>query len=412
MNEKVRVILASVIAVVMLLFSYWVTNQRYAVSGETGLFYKLELIRGWFAPPGNQMTDSVLLVDVAYDKVAVGVNDEQGVPAGYGQITDRQKLTQLLTELKRRNDYKYILLDVLFADDIHTDADSALFSLIESMDRIVIPSDLNCQLADERLYKKAGLANYFTNYKYVSLAKYPYMVDGQKSLPLMMYEEMTGRHISSHNFFSTDGWRLARESIVLTFELRCTNPYSDNGEKTWYNLGMDLLGSSFAYSCDTIKGNRELYDNPELTKDKYIVVGALSNDDIHYSYLGNQPGSTILFNAYLALLHGHHWISWGVALLLFVAFFILGYLIVGGQTMDAFIMLKITGKSRWSKAGQRMLSVIVSWVGYSMFLTILCIITYMWMGEVYDIFITATVFQLLNIISNYIYKLKKKYHHA
>lgn len=408
MNGKLRVTLAFTIAVVMLLFSYWVTNQRYAVSGETGLLDKIELVRGWFVPSVEQMADSVLLVDVAHDKVAVGVNDEQGLPAGWGQITDRQKLTQLLTELKRRNDYKYILLDVLFADDIHTDADSALFGLIASMDRIVIARNLDGKLADERLYGKAGLANYFTNYKYVSLSKFPYVVDGQKSLPLRMYEDMTGRKIVKHGIFSTDGGRLARESIVLTFELRCAKPYTDDGEKTWYNLGMDLLGSSFDYDGDTIKGNRELYDNPELTRDKYIVVGAFSSGDMHYSYLDNQPGPTILFNAYLALLHGHHCISWGVALLLFVAFFILGFLIVGRQTMDSFIAAKTTGKSRWGKAGRRVLGVVVSWIGYSMFLTLLCIITYLWMGEVYDIFITATVFQLLTIVTNYVYKLKKK----
>ena len=50
-----------------------------------------------------------MFVNVAYDKEFVEATDEYGLPVGQTQITDRQKLLQLLQELKRRNDYKYIL---------------------------------------------------------------------------------------------------------------------------------------------------------------------------------------------------------------------------------------------------------------------------------------------------------------
>ncbi|MBQ9232113.1 MAG: hypothetical protein IJ190_13195 [Prevotella sp.] len=412
MSKKLRVILASCMAVGMLLFSYWVTSQRYAVSGETTLLRKIELVRGWFKPHVNPMSDSVLLVNVSYDPVLFVTDDSYGIPAGYDKMTDRQKLLQLLTELDRKKDYKYILLDVEFADDIHSETDSALFTLISSMDKIVIPRDYERRLADESLYDKAGLANYFTNFKFVSFAKFPYIVDGQESLPLKMYQELTGRHINQHGLFSTDGFWLARESVVLPFELRCDSAYTQEGEKVWYNLGMDLLGSNYVYGNDTIQGTDELYTNPGLTKWKYIVIGAFSSGDSHYSYLENQPGPAILFNAFLSLMNGRHQVSYGVMLLLAISFFILSYLILGQQTIDEAIAERITGSTKTGKAVQKVFGVLASWIGYSMFLTLLCIITYLWMGEVYDIFITATLFQIISILVNWIYKLKNKAKHA
>ena len=412
MKPRSRVILAAMIAMLMLLFSYWITTQPFALSGETALMRKIELVRGWFKPHINPMADSVLLVNVSYDPVLVGVHDNYGLPAGFGKITDRQKLAQFLAELKKRNDYKFIMMDVLFADDIHTEADSALFELITSMDRIVIASNFNEKLADERLYKKAGPTNYFTNYKNVSFAKYPYVIDGQKSMPLKMYEEITGRYVENHGLFSTDGYRLVRESIVLPFELRCDSAYTQEGEKTWYNLGMDLLGSKYQFETDTIQGNNELYANPNLTKGKYIVIGAFSGGDMHYSYLENQPGPAIIFNAYLSLLHGHHFISFWVFVLLACAYFMLSYLIVGRQTVEEAIAEKEKSKNKIVNTVQRLFRGIASWIGYSMFLTILCCITYLWMGEVYDIFITAMLFEFISVIVNKIYKIKNKRKHA
>jgi len=401
-----------VIALLMLMLSYWVTSQRFAISGETGLMRKIELVKGYFKPHINAMSDSVLLVNVGYDPILVGATNENGMPIGLERITDRGKLLQLLTELKRRNDHKFILLDVIFPKDINTDADSALFNTIATMDNIVIPRDLEGELADTCLYRKAAVANYFTNYKFVSFAKYPYLVNGQPSLPLKMYEALTHRHIREFGPLAVDGFSIARKSLVLTFDLRCDSAYTADGEKTLYNLGMDLLGSNYVVNGDTIQGQDELYTSPELTRGKYIIIGSFNGGDMHYSYMENQPGPVILFNAYLALLHGHHRVSFWVFMLLYVAFFILSYLILSQQNLSVVIAGNKASKYRVLRLGQQMLSIVVSWIGYSMFLTILCTITYIWMDEVYDIFITATLFQILSMVVNLIYKHKDKHRYA
>ena len=427
MSSRTRILSALAIAVGMLILSYWVTNLNTIISGETALMRKVELVHGYFKPHINPMADSVLLINVAYDRQNVLAKDKMGLPAGYDYITDRQKLHELLKELKHKDDslyreehrhfYKYILLDVLFDNTTRTPQDSALFTLIASMKRIVIPRDTGTRLADTCLNDKAGLVNYYTNYKFVSFAKYPYLIDGKKSLPLKMYEEVTGHTITDHGFFANDGWRLARKSIVLPFVLRCDSAYTQDGMKVWHNMGMDLLGSAYSYNGDTTTGDRELHDNPELTQGKYIIIGAFSGGDMHYSYLENQPGPAILFNAYLSLLHGHHRVSLFVALLLLAAFFIMAWSILNGQTIDALLFDTIT-RRKTGKANAaltallRVLAVVVSWVGYSMFLSLLCIFTYLVLGEVYDIFITATVFQLISIMVVRINRRKNKKRHA
>ena len=423
MSSRTRFVLSAIIAVGMLMLSYWVTNQRFIISGETLLIREVELVRGFFQPHINPMADSVLLINVAYDKeLAIDTAVNKGL--GYEGITDRKKLFELLSGLKRQGDYRYILLDVLFTDNIHTPEDSALFSLIASMDRIVVPRDINSALADTCLYGKAGLVNYFTNYKFVSFTKYPYLVDGKASLPLKMYEEITGHTITDHGLFATDGWRLARQSIVLPFVLRCDSAYTKDGYKVWYNMGMDLLGSTFTYYGDTITGKSQLYNNPAMfqgnySKDyqgvfrgKYIVIGAFSGGDMHYSYLENQPGPAILFNAYLSLLHRHHIVSPWIFLLLLAAFFYMSWCILNNKTIDMLLSSVTQPKTKSKAVVWRAFTVIISWVGYSLFLSFLCVFTYLVMGEVYDIFITATVFQLISIAVARIRNYKTKIHHA
>lgn len=406
MGTKTKLILSAVLAAGLLLFSYWVTNLRYPISGEKAVLYKFELIRNYFSPQEETMSDSVLMVNVSFDKQSVVATDEYGFPVGQTQITDRKKLLSLLQYLKERGDYKYILMDVFFGENgARTEVDSALFSTILSMPRIVIPRHSDERLVDERLYEKAGLADYVTTYKEGSFVKYPYLMDSVKSMPVRMYEELTGKHIEQHGIFYTDGNKLARSCIVLTFELICQGAYNDEGEKTWYNLGMDLLGDSIdEYAI----GDSLLYIIPELTRGKYIVIGAYQDEDIHGNYLRAQPGVCINFNAYLALQHGHHCISMILYLILFTAFFVLFYLMLSQQTLkDLILQSKTSSKApvRWTRRG---LLVLCSWIGFSLFLSILCIITYLWLGEAYDIFITATLLGLMNKVVQIIIKQKDK----
>ena len=85
------------------------------------------------------MRDSMLFIDVHYDKVMALKMASDTIPDGYEPITDRLLLKEFLDSLNSRKDYKYIVLDVFFEKSIRQNGDTALFNLIASMDNIVIP---------------------------------------------------------------------------------------------------------------------------------------------------------------------------------------------------------------------------------------------------------------------------------
>lgn len=399
MHKPKKVICSVVIAIGFLLFSYSITNLNFPISGEKALLYRFELVRNYLFPRESTVNDSILLIDVSFDKTPVKATDEFGMPIGDIQITDRQKLLELLQELKRRDDYKYILLDVFFGQKGETSQDSALYATIRSMPRIVIPCHSDEALADSSLRVKAGLADYTMTYKERSFVKYPYMSDGGKSLPLKMYEDITGRSIHKHGFVYTDGWRLVRKSVVLTFDVNANSAYNEKGEKVWYYLGADILGNEEERGL--------LYEMPELTKDKYIAIGAFQGDDSHSTYIGSVCGTLINLNAYFSLLRNHHVVSVTLVLILFGAFFVLAYLTLTRQDLRR-LTDSMTRKRnyRW-RIRMMTLSALCSWIGYSLFLTILCLITYIFLGEVYEIFITSTMFYLLSLAVKYIDYIKK-----
>ncbi len=92
---------------------------------------------------------------------------------------------------------------------------------------------------------------------------------------------------------------------------------------------------------------------------------------------------------------------------MFFAFFLLAYLTLARQDLRG-LADDMTQKHnyRW-RTRMMTLSALCSWIGYSLFLTILCILTYVFLGEVYEIFITSTMFYLLSLAVKYTDKFKK-----
>ena len=393
MRKQRKVIWSVVIAIGFLFFSYCITNLDFPISGEKALLYRFEMVRNYLFPRGNTVNDSILLIDVSFDKIPVKTTDEYGLTIGDIQITDRKKLLDLLQELKKRDDYKYILLDAFFGQKGKTPHDSALYATICSMKRIVIPCHADEALADSSLMKKAGWADYTSTYNVSGFSKYSYMSDKGMSLPLRMYKDITGRTIRRHGLLYTDGWWLVSKSIVLTFDVNANSAYNEKGEKVWYYLGADILGNEEERGL--------LYEIPELTKDKYIVIGAMQGDDSHSTYIGSVSGAIINLNAYFSLLDKHHVVSITLAVILFCAFFFLAYLTISRQDLRG-LTESITQKQSYRLRTRLIaMSALCSWIGYSLFLSILCILTYVFLGEVYEIFVTSTMFYFLSLTVKY-----------
>lgn len=404
MTTKRKLLWSTVSAIGFLFLSYCITNLRFPISGEKDVLLRFELLRNYFFPVKDSAPDSVLMINVCYDKQMIPAYDEYGFAKGRHAITDRRKLLLLLEELKRRGDYKYILMDVFLGESSRTEYDSALVETILSMPRIVIPARSTEELISPRLEEKAGMAEYITTFDENSFVKYPFLTSHSESMPAKMYAELTGHRLRQQGFLFVDNGKVVRRSMVLTFEMICREPYTEEGEKTWYHLGTDLLNDSI--DEDTC-GDNLLYEAPELTRNKYILIGAFEEEDIHESYMMDVQGILINYNAYLALLHQHHFLSVSVGIILFAAFFILCYLIFSQRTMKEEALHSRMAMRIPLKAARRLVLALCSWVGFSLFLIVLCISTYVFLGEAYDIFITATLFWLFKLIVNIIQKRKK-----
>ena len=361
-DKKIRLMgsiaIACSIAVVFLLIIYQASNMRIPISAEKAKLQLFEKIRSISVGPKETVKmDSVVMIDVHYDKELV-VEHDNGLPNGMIPVTNRSKLYTLLSFLNERGDYRYIVLDIFLEESDKQESDSALYRLIAQMPRIVIAKPLNGLLADSCLEAKAGVVKYGTTIWETDFVKYPFQTDGEKSLSLKMYEDLTGRTITKDGRFYYDQG-LARNSVILTYEY--------NGEDMSWDLGLGLLGDSI----DGIENTPEL-DYLE-TKNKYILIGDFEGD-IHQTFLGDMSGTIINFNAYLSLLRQHHIISPWFIICMFVIFATLAWLTI---TENKHFM--------W----------LCSLIGIPTFLLVLCLLIYLTANEVYDVLIATSLFWIL-----------------
>lgn len=307
---------------------------------------------------GSDMFDSVMMVNVHYDKV-FALEKVDNNPRGYESVTDHRKLLTFLRKLKEYDNYKYIMLDLYIEKNIAQECDSELISLIESMDRIVVPIPLGgAEKLDKRLVSHAAMAKYGSTLWESDFVKYPYYSDGVKSIPLKMYEEVTGRTISDYKLLAWDRG-IARKNVLLTYEFR---------EHVFpYHLGKGILGGSLAGIQ-----SEGILNKPQKFKDKYILIGDF-NEDSHDTFLGKMSGTAINFNAFISLLHGKHRPGLPMILVLYVIFTGLVYLTLTCS--------KAVSGGFWS---------------YGTWLLIFCIAVYLLFNEVYEILVLSVVYSVFN----------------
>ena len=307
---------------------------------------------------GSDMFDSVMMVNVHYDKV-FALEKVDDTPRGYESVTDHRKLLTFLRKLKEYDNYKYIMLDLYIEKNIAQECDSELISLIESMERIVVPIPLGgLEKIDKRLVSHAAMAKYGSTLWESDFVKYPYFSDDVKSIPLKMYEEVTGRTISDYKLLAWDRG-IARKNVLLTYEFR---------EHLFpYHLGKGILGGSLAGIQ-----SEGILNKPQKFKDKYILIGDF-NEDSHDTFLGKMSGTAINFNAFISLLHGKHRPGLPMILVLYVIFTGLVYLTLKCS--------KVVSGGFWS---------------YGTWLLIFCITVYLLFNEVYEILVLSVVYSVFN----------------
>ena len=383
-NRRILLAIYSLVAASALLFvSYVATNIGFTISGEADIIkqcnFLLKKQRG-----NNSVPDSLLFVNVCYDKQLVNVFDDDGFEMGCIDITDRHTLLRFLDILSRRNDYKYVILDIFFENGIETEYDSLLFARIASMERIVIPSIRNQELSDSNLLgDKASFSDYTTTFFSDDYYKFELESDGQLSIPYHVYSDVTGKKHSSSGIFHFDSGDLCNRTLFAYPYINIDGPYAQDGSRNYYNLGADLLNDEEALFTDG------------LIKGKYIFIGDMVLSDRHETVAGDMPGLVIIANTFLSLMHRQHVIPFITKLLLFVLYFIFAYQIFSRKSLFARIL---EWRSKKNIESFPILGFVLSWFTYSCILTLFCLSSYYIYGVAYDILVTATFFQVLDYI--------------
>lgn len=369
-----RILIKSLLwAIALFLVSYFLHNLPWSWGGPN-VGQRIEQVRQ--IARGESIPSDLFLINVAYDRALVDVNDEFGLSKGNIDITDRKKLSELLRQLKN-SDYKYIILDVILTDEYHTNEDSTLFGLISSMDNIVIAKSETTRLADDRLDGKARYSDYSTNILESDFVKYEFIRNGEPTLPYQVYLDLNGDRITNWCGLYFFKGRLANKSVILRYPVRLWNTLNidndaeDHAQVQYYNLGSDLLDIGT--------------DIPSKAKDKIVVIGDFSENDMHDTYLGKIAGPVINLNAYYALVNDNLTMPYGEIVFIILLYTLIWYLIFKRKSV-------ISAVPYFRKKHSDLFNLIISFVSVGVLLMAISGLMYIIFGLDMRIFIASVVF--------------------
>lgn len=384
-RNRHALIVALINAVALFLLCYFIDNLPYSFVGDANVGQRIEQIKQLFNSADESVPSDLLLINVAYDRELVSVDDEFGMPKGNIDITNRSNLLELLGNLRKSN-YKYIILDVSFTDGYHTEVDSTLFGLISSMDNIVVAKSETTRLADGIFAGKARYSDYSTHISESNFVKYEFVRNGEPTLPYQVYLDLHGNSISHFCGFYFFKGRLANKSVVLRHPIKLWNKFQTNqgvgdfAKLQYYNLGSDILDIELDISA--------------IANDKIVVIGDFTEDDIHETYLGKIAGPVINLNAYYALVNDNLTIPYSEIVFILLLYTVISYLIIKRIPVAAAIPYIKNIRSRF-------IQFVISFIGISTLLITISILLYVLFGLDMNIFVPSIYFTCLITLMKY-----------
>ena len=368
--------------VILIVLTYILNNQSLFTGEDLDHYAWMEWIKkkvGFAKQFDNQ---DVLFVNIAYDKQLIERTDEFGMPVGNVDITDRRKLLSFLEMLHSADSYKYIFLDVRFEKGYDVpEVDSTLFAEVRNMRNIVLANHSDIEIADSTLIDKAAISDYKATITATNFVRYKYTYNGNQSMPLYAYSDLTKRTINRYGLIYTCDGRLCYNSLFVNFPVENFGEFDDENRKRYYNLGSDLLDN---YSEE---------DLATLTQEKYIVIGDMI-EDLHDTYSGMKPGSVITYYAFQALMNRKHFVSY--SLLLFLA--VLYFLISLSQFRRNSLLEQIPFVR---KSHSRLLHFVLTFIGYTFLLTVVAIVLNIFADVSISILLPSMYFAIQKNIINY-----------
>lgn len=292
-------------SIALMVLSYYHNNFPLFTGENLTCFAGAEWIRNLFVEEDCTYKD-FLFINTAYDRQLTTYREDD-IALGNIDITDREKLLQLLILLKN-TDYRYIFLDIRFEKGCESDnpaIDSALFDTINNMKNIVVARHQDVQNMKGAPIDKMAYNDYYSTITSTNFVRYQYRKRNDLTMPLYAFEELTGNSIQWKGLtYISEGHR-CYNSLFLSF------PPEARGGDYINQMGEDILLSDAPE--DNIK---------RMANDKYVVIGDMVHD-LHDTYSGMHAGSKMIAAAFLALLKHSHWINWWLMAFLFILYFIM-----------------------------------------------------------------------------------------
>lgn len=332
-----RHVIFSTISALILTCTYYFANNLPLFTGED-LNQQLwtQKICEWLGWSKNIDYSNVVFINVSYDKELIPVLGEgPGEVIGSSVITDRRKLYKFLYLLNKSQEYKYLLLDIIFDKDDITEHDDSLFSLLGRMNKLVFVDHDSIQIEHPELKKKAGLAEYYSTITATNFARYEYINNDKRYLPLKVFEDLNpDKKVSRYGWgrfslYFTQGY-LCQNSCFLSFDSSHFDEYTaienrfgkNIKKKNYYNLGSEFIN----LIDDSIYTEEVMIESiARLTNGKYVIIGNMK-EDMHDTYMGPKPGCLILYRALQTLEEGKnivtagHLFIWGIIFFLITLF--------------------------------------------------------------------------------------------
>lgn len=189
----------------------------------------------------NPLPEDLLLINIGYDRALVDIYDADGLPMGNIDITDRKKLIDFLDIAKSVGDYKFIVMDIRFTDEVETDVDDNLWKALSSTHRLILPSHYGMNIADKSLEHLTANADYAITILENDFVKYPIATDGKLSMAWFAYNSQEHSPVCNFAGLSFSEGHVMRRSMIPTIDILANNIYDNTGEKKIYNLGEDIL---------------------------------------------------------------------------------------------------------------------------------------------------------------------------
>lgn len=394
-------------ALLLVLFSFLWLNYSYILSDDEEVLIKattglkdiaLGNVTGRHKPDNRDF----LFVNIAWEKQLIPVSDSNGMVVGKRAITDRKRLARFFELINKNPHYRFLLLDVWFADSSDYSTDSLLQVQLDRTKNFLIPyhkdpSDDNrkvfpifqapCALSD---YEKDDMDNNFIKFRLVQ-------GNGFKTTPLVMYEHLHHRRFTDNGLFHTSGNRLCLNSFILNLRIwandlkeEAHNKDTISSRYTKVQLA-DLIGpDTGAEATPAALDNMYASLIDTMTRNRIVVIGDFEDTDIHNTIYGATPGPLILLNTYLALKDGDNLISMSFILFLFMGFFLISLkCFTQEDPIDLFVIHRLIS----GKGFRTFLSGLISYVIY---LGMLSVITYFLFNVHLTILYLAIYFEVLD----------------